>query len=268
MDLFKLLLLKFKDTVVKQNVSIYLNSQTEIKDSYLISNFPIIRSLEEDFKELGYIFERQANKLSLLKKQLSRKEKIEILGANFSKVIELDLAIQLQASFYENLAPMAKLNKAKLFEKKQLEVILKNINAERVIFAYEIYNKMMDKIGAYRSYRRNKNNKSIINYLKIKVKDINKYSFLNTGDFFLLSLYSLISQKKFGSLPPIDKKNKINFNDWSARATSEFDIIFKECIQIIFEEINKGEGKQVATLTKNKDFHRSLVQRVNEKYTT
>lgn len=114
---------------------------------------------------------------------------------NNNKAIELDLAIQLQASFYEGLAPVAKLNKAKLFERKNLEIILKNINATRVAFAFEVYNKMMGRISEYRSYRRNRKNKNILKYLNIKAKEINDYSFLNTGDFFLISTFSVISQK-------------------------------------------------------------------------
>jgi hypothetical protein len=195
--LVQVTIIEIVDPIIKQNISIYLNSQTEIKDSYLISNLPIIRALENDLKDLGYFFERQANKLELLKKRLSRKEKTQLLGVNNSKAIELDLAIQLQASFFENLAPVAKLNKAKLFEKKNLETILKNINAARVAFAFEIYNKIMEKISEYRSYRRNKKNKNILKYLNIKAKDINDYSFLNTGDFFVISIFSAISQKRF-----------------------------------------------------------------------
>ncbi|MES5869073.1 AIPR family protein [Bacillus cereus] len=259
--------IEIKDPVVKQNISIYLNSQTEIKDSYLISNFPIIRSLEEDLKELGYIFERQANKLALLKNQLSRKEKTEILGVNNSKSIELDLAIQLQASFYENLAPVAKLNKAKLFEKKNLAVILKNITAERVAFVFELYNRIMDKISDYRSYKRNKKRTDILVYLEIGSDDINDYSFLNTGDFFLISLCSLISQKRYGSLPPINQKVKTNFKEWSERVSDEFDDIFKESVKIMYDAIKAdASGKQVATLTKSRDFHKKLVQEVNNKY--
>lgn len=259
--------IEIKDPVVKQNISIYLNSQTEIKDSYLISNFPIIRSLEEDLKNLGYIFERQANKLALLRKQLSRREKTELLGVNNSKAIELDLAIQLQASFYENLAPVAKLNKAKLFEKKNLEIILKNITAEKVIYVFEIYNKMMEKISDYRSYKRSKKRIVILEYLGIESKDINDYSFLNTGDFFLISLVSLISQKRFGKLSPLDKKNKVDFTEWSKNVSNDFDEIFKESIQIMYAAIKQDKsGKQIATLTKSRDFHKKLVQKVNQKY--
>ncbi|MBU8589213.1 AIPR family protein [Priestia megaterium] len=265
--LVQVTIIDIKDPNIKQNISIYLNSQTEIKDSYLISNLPIIRTLEDDLKTLGYFFERQANNLELLKKRLSRKEKTQLLGVNNSKAIELDLAIQLQASFYENLAPVAKLNKAKLFEQKNLENILKNINAERVAFAFEIYNKAMERISEYRSHKRNKKNKNILTYLGIKGKEINDYSFLNTGDFFLLSTFSAISQKKYGKLPVIGEKGKINFTNWSNQVMADFDVIFKESINIMFESITEdSSGKQVATLTKNQAFHKSLIQKVNAKY--
>lgn len=259
--------IEIKDPIVKQNISIYLNSQTEIKDSYLISNFPIIRALEEDLKELGYVFERQANKLSLLKKDLSRREKTELLGVNNSKAIELDLAIQLQASFYENLAPVAKLNKAKLFEKKNLESILSNITAEKVVFSFELYNRMMDKISDYRSYKRNKRKTNILDYLDIDSNEINNYSFLNTGDFFLISLLSLVSQKRHGKIEPIDKKVKTSFSEWKGNINEDFDDIFKESIQIMYSTIKEDKsGKQIATLTKSREFHKKLVRKVNQKY--
>src|SRR5690625_5145494 len=87
-------IIEVTDPVIKQNISIFLNSQTEIKDSYLISNLPIVRALEEDLEDLGYFFERQANNLELLKDRLSRKEKAELLGVSNSKAIGLDFAIQ------------------------------------------------------------------------------------------------------------------------------------------------------------------------------
>ncbi|UFU00168.1 AIPR family protein [Radiobacillus kanasensis] len=265
--LVQVTIIEITDPIIKQNISIFLNSQTEIKDSYLISNLPIIRTLENDLSKLGYFFERQANKLGILKKRLSRKEKTKLLGVNNSKAIELDLAIQLQASFYENLAPVAKLNKAKLFEKKHLETILKNINAERVAFAFEIYNKFMEKISDYRSYKRNKKNRIILKYLGIKAKEISDYSFLNTGDFFLISTFAAISQKRFGKLPAIGEKGKVDFTKWTNQVLASFDEIFKESVQLMYEGIKEDKtGKQIATLTKSQAFHKVLMQKVNERY--
>lgn len=265
--LVQVTIIEIIDPIIKQNISIYLNSQTEIKDSYLISNLPIIRALENDLSRLGYFFERQANKLDLLKKRLSRKEKTQLLGVNNSKAIELDLAIQLQASFFENLAPIAKLNKAKLFEKKNLETILKSINAARVAFAFEVYNKFMGKISEYRSYKRNKKNKNILRYLDIKAKDINDYSFLNTGDFFLISTFATISQKRFGKIPAIGEKGKVDFSNWANQVMAAFDDIFKESVQIMSESIAEDtSGKQIATLTKSQAFHKVLIQKVNARY--
>lgn len=265
--LVQVTIIEITDPIIKQNISIYLNSQTEIKDSYLISNLPIIRTLEKDLKDLGYFFERQANKLDLLKKRLSRKEKTQLLGVNNSKAIELDLAIQLQASFYENLAPVAKLNKAKLFEEKSLEAVLKNISASRVAFAFEIYSRIMGKISEYRSYKRSKKSNDILSYLGIEAKKINKYAFLNTGDFFLISIFSAIAQKKYGKLPLLGEKGKVNFVKWTTDVMDDFDDIFKESVQIMYESILQDKsGKQVATLTKNAAFHKVLMQKVNQRY--
>lgn len=258
-------IIEVTDPVIKQNISIFLNSQTEIKDSYLISNLPIVRALEEDLEDLGYFFERQANNLELLKDRLSRKEKAELLGISNSKAIGLDFAIQLQASFYENLAPVAKLNKSKLFEKKNIEKILKNINAERVAFAFEIYNKVMERIKDYRSFRRNNNNMSILTYLGVSSEESDEYLFLNTGDLFLISTLSEVSQRKYGKLPDIEEKNTFNFEDWKKSVEDNFDSLFKKSINIMKECMSEDiTGKQVATLTKNQAFHKELMRKVNE----
>jgi len=250
---------------VKRNISIYLNSQTEIKDSYLISNLPIIRALEKDIEDLGYFFERQANNLELLKKRLSRREKVELLGVNNSKAIELDLAMQLQASFYENLAPVAKSNKSKLFESKNLDKILTNIEAERVVFAFEIYNKIMEKVSDYRSYRRNDRNKNIIEYLNINENEIDNYLFINTGDFFLLSLFSEISQIKFGNIPELNQASSFDFNTWKNNVNENFDEIFIEGIDVMRDCVkNDKSGKQIATLTKSLSFHKELLKALHQ----
>ena len=61
-------IIEITDPLIRQNVSIYLNSQTEIKDSYLISNLPIILNLQDELTSKGYFLERQANQLALIKK--------------------------------------------------------------------------------------------------------------------------------------------------------------------------------------------------------
>lgn len=259
--LVPLTIIEVNDPVIKQNISIYLNSQTEIKDSYLISNLSIIRSLEEDINSKGYLFERQANKIDLMKKRLKRNEKLNLLGVGESKVITLDHAIQLQATFYEDLAPTAKSNKAKLFDEKNIEKILNNIDAERVIIAFEVYNKIMDKISDYRKYKRNSNNDDILKYLEIEEIEINNYSFLNTGDLFLMSIFSKVAQHKLSEIPKLSEKVTVDLVKWKKDVLDRFDEFFKLSINTMRDVFlhEALEYNSVAKNTKNASFHKKLM---------
>ncbi len=262
--------IEINDPVVRQNISIYLNSQTEIKDSYLISNLPIVRQLEQDLKDKGYILERQANQIQNMRKQMSVKEAKKVFGKNNSQVIKLETAIQVYAVFFEDMAPIAKLNKAKLFNnKKNLEKIFKNLNSDKVIFSYNIYTKILEKISDFRKFKRNNNNQDFLNYIAITSDDINSYQFMNTGDLFLLSVFSKICQKRIGNYEQIGKnqinsKDKIQtLRDWTIKAENMFDELLINSINIFKDTVEKDKsGKPISVMTKNASFHRELISAV------
>ena len=144
-------IIEIQDPEVRQNISIFLNSQTEIKDSYLISNLPIILNLETEVAKKGYFLERQANQVKNIKKKKTKKEIEDLFGVGNSKVINLDESIQVYATFFEGMAPTAKLNKAKLFNvRANLEKIFNRLNPEKVIISYKIYKKICEIITMYR----------------------------------------------------------------------------------------------------------------------
>ncbi|AWX53623.1 hypothetical protein AB432_000295 [Brevibacillus brevis] len=118
-----------------------------------------------------------------------------MFGINQSKTISLELAIQLYASVYLNLAPLAKMKKSLLFNEENLPEILNNINADRIIFAFKIYTRIMKIISDYRRCIRSKQKTEILQYLGIKAKDLKQYSFLNTADIFYC-LYMYKSHRK------------------------------------------------------------------------
>lgn len=261
--LVKVSLIQTSNLEIRKNISIYSNSQTEIKDSYLISNLPVIYDLEKLIEEQGYIFERQANKVKLLKQRLSRKEKTEKLGIGNNKVITLESAIQLFATFYMNLAPIAKSNKGKLFESgKTLEKILDQISPEKVILAHVLYGHISKRLKEYRSYRRNEEKTEILDFLKIKDEDINHYLFLNTGDLFLLSGMAVIYKYK------INKKDTEKFNIWSQKVIELKDDVLREAIISMREVINDMDvnSTQISSLTKLQSFHNDYIKFLHTKY--
>lgn len=260
-------IVQITDPSIRQNTSIFLNSQTEIKDSYLISNLPIILNLENDLNEKGYFLERQANQVQNLKTNLSKKEIEEKFGVGYSKVIALDEGVQIYSAFFEEMAPIAKLNKAKLFNSKaNLEKILKNINADKVIISNNIYRKICEVITSYRQYKRNHSKDIILAYLNIDEKLINEYLFMNTADLFLLSVVSKIIAKDICEYDSIGKNGKIStIGYWETEINNNLHAYIRTAIDIIHEcIINDKTGTPPAVLTKNAAFHRQLIDKVIE----
>ncbi|HIG0356661.1 hypothetical protein FC976_18715 [Clostridium sporogenes] len=258
-------IIEVEDSEVRQNISIFLNSQTEIKDSYLISNLPIILNLESDVARKGYFLERQANQVKNIKMKKSKKEIEEIFGVGNSKVINLDECIQVYSTFFEGMAPTAKLNKAKLFNvKSNLEKIFSSLNSEKVIISYKIYKKICEIITMYRRYKRNNSKKHIIDYLKINEENIGSYSFMNTVDLFLLSLVSKEIEQDICRYEDIGKSEKVkNYDEWCEKIKLNLDKYIKHSVSIINEciQVDKS-GNPPAVLTKNATFHKQLIQRV------
>jgi hypothetical protein len=257
------------DPIVRQNISIYLNSQTEIKDSYLISNLPIVMHLEEELKNKGYFLERQANQIENIKKSMNKKQLDELLGKGYSKVINLELAIQVYATFFENLGPIAKLNKAKLFNNnKNLEKIFSSLNAEKVMLAYNVYRYIGDVITTYRRYRRNIKKNDILNYLEIEAGQIDDYIFLNTADIFLLSAFSELVSINICPFTDIGKEidgtvRAKSVDDWIQKVMENLENYTKQSIEYMKESMRKNESnKPPATLTKNATFHNELKSRI------
>lgn len=260
-------IIEIQDPEVRQNISIFLNSQTEIKDSYLISNLPIILNLETEVAKKGYFLERQANQVKNIKKKKTKKEIEDLFGVGNSKVINLDESIQVYATFFEGMAPTAKLNKAKLFNvRANLEKIFNRLNPEKVIISYKIYKKICEIITMYRRYKRNNNKKEIITYLGINESEINMYSFMNTADLFLLSLVSKVIELdicNYEQIGKIKEKNINNYDDWCEKINSNLDEYIKKSIEIMKECIQDDKsGNPPAVLTKNATFHKQLMQKI------
>ncbi len=260
--------IEVEDPEVRQNISIFLNSQTEIKDSYLISNLPIILNLESDVAKKGYFLERQANQVKNIKMKKSKKEIEELFGVGNSKVINLDECIQVYSTFFEGMAPTAKLNKAKLFNvKSNLEKIFGSLNSEKVIVSYKIYKRICEIITMYRRYKRNNSKKQIIDYLEINEGDIGSYSFMNTADLFLLSLVSKEIEQDICRYEEIGKGDKSkNYAEWCEKIQLNLDKYIKDSVNIIKEciKIDKS-GNPPAVLTKNTTFHKLLIQKIMDK---
>lgn len=185
------------DFDLRAKITEFLNSQTQIKDSYFLANNPFIRALQMELEEKGYFMERLVNeydyKFSLNKvKQYDKKH-----------VLKLEKVIQIYAAFYCNeYAARAKRGKGELFNKKVAEVLVSEINADKVIHAYAWYEKLSQALSIYRKCRRSNNVKmEFFEYIDADVSEsaydveMDKYIFLNTGDLIILNAIANIENK-------------------------------------------------------------------------
>lgn len=185
------------DFDLRAKITEFLNSQTQIKDSYFLANNPFVRALQIELEEKGYFLERLINeyeyKLSLNKVKEYEKKKI----------LKLEKVVQIYAAFYHNeYAARAKRGKGELFDKTTVEVLVSGIDAEKVIHSYEWYEKICGALTVYRKCRRSSSVRmDFFEYIDCDVEEDNyyeemdKYAFLNTGDLLLLNTISNLEKK-------------------------------------------------------------------------
>ncbi len=238
-------IIEINDYDQRAKITEYLNSQTPIKDSYFISNHTIVRELQKNLLEKGYYLERQINETEYKKKYGEK------INKNL-KIIKLENTIQYYVAYWDNKnASLAKRGKGALFNSDKIEGFLKDINAEKVIEAHEMYDKISKVITMYRKMRRNKNNTEFADFLKTTNEyienNINKYLYLNTGDILLLNATRNLKNKY--------QELNIEFDDIK---------LIKDSIEICGEIIKEKDTTSTASLTKNATIFQSVVQYIND----
>lgn len=184
--------IKIKKYSERAKITKYLNSQTQIKESYFIANHPIVRDLQEDLLKDNYYLERQTNELSHKQKYDS-----EYLKGKELQVLNLSDVIQRYTGYYvDKYAHIAKSGKGALFENDNIEEILGGINAEKAIKSFEVYEKISSIITLYRRMRRNNEKNDFLRYLGVKKEEFvfNEYLFVNTTDILLLNTVHKLSE--------------------------------------------------------------------------
>lgn len=182
-------IIETSDFDLRASITEYLNSQTKIKDSYFLANDSFVRELQSELLKKGYFLERLINEYSY-KRDLNKIEEYDK-----KKILVLEKVIQIYAVYFHNeYAARAKRGKNELFDKKVIEIIISSIDADKVILATEWYEKVSKVITKYRKCKRsNSINMSFLDFMDLDADDNNyyeelqKYSFLNTGDFLVLN---------------------------------------------------------------------------------
>lgn len=186
-------IIQIKDYDERMKITEYLNSQTPIKDSYFIANHISVRNLQQEMEQKGVFLERQFNEYEY--------KKIRNETVKFNDVVRLEKAIQCYVGYWmDEYAAMAKSGKSSLFDKNKIDTILSDINADKVLIAIEIYDKISDIITLYRKMRRNMLKSEFEVFLKSDSKSmdfcIDDYRYLNTADILLLNTVANLRRRR------------------------------------------------------------------------
>lgn len=187
-------IIKISDYDERANITQFLNSQNQIKESYFISNHTIIRELQKKLCEKNYFLERQINESYFKGKFIN--DKI----SKGKKILKLGDVIQYYTGYYiDKLAATAKRHKNNLFLSDNIEEILSKITPEGVIESYETYKEVSRVITMYRRNRRNRTNTEFSELLNITPSELEEqeaeYLFVNTADILLLNTSKFMKKK-------------------------------------------------------------------------
>lgn len=185
---------KISDYDERSKITQFLNSQNQVKESYFIANHTIVRDLQSKLLEKKFFLERQINEASYKEKYID-----DTVKRDFT-IVKLDDVIQYYAGYYlDKFSATAKRNKNILFSNENIEEILSDITADKVIESYETYQKIAEIITSYRKQRRNKNHEEFAEIMGITNKELEdneqKYLFMNTADILLLNTCKFMKKK-------------------------------------------------------------------------
>lgn len=240
-------IIEISDYNERMKITEFLNSQNPIKDSYFIANHTIIRDLQKVLEDKGYYLERQVNEFEYKKMYGAR-------DINDLTPIKLENVIQYYVGYWlDEYAALAKRGKSLLFDKNKIDEILMEINADRVIEAYNMYNKISKIITSYRRTRRNEKKKEISDFLELSheqfLENVDEYLFINTGDILILNTTRILKEKY--------EKDSTEFDDEKLIKDSIIKIHDK-----LISEFPDGI-KNVSTLTKNTKIFKAIKDYVN-----
>lgn len=171
------------DEQITNDMVYTLNTQNQMKSSYIISNDAIVKNVQDRINnETEFFLEVKNNEFNFEKE---RNKEFNKLAKNS---IDIETFIQVYVAFYNiaNLANLAKNNKANLFESSNVQKIINELDYEKSVRAYRIYLKLMDIIKDYRAYRKNQDKTDILEILDIKPEEISDFKFLNTGNIIIM----------------------------------------------------------------------------------
>jgi len=159
-----------KDYHISEKISETTNSQTPVRSRDLRANDRIQKKLEEQFKAIGYFYERKKNQHQSEAK---------------TKRIDSELLGQIYLAYYLDMPSEAKNQKTIVFGEKYADIFEENeISAVKMLLPYKLYLPLEVMKKEIQKKKRNK-------------QDISeKEAFISRAIFHLLNVIKIIAEKK------------------------------------------------------------------------
>jgi len=166
-----------------EDIVFTLNTQNTMKLSYRISNNDAIKDVQKKINdETEYFLEIKKNEF------YHKKDTQGDFDKKIKNVIDVEIFIQCFVAYFDiqQLGHVTKTSRGSLFTSDRIEKIVPEVDKNKMLASYEAYLKIMEIVKQYRSYRKDNDKKDIISTLGIDEEDIEKFRFLNTGNFIIL----------------------------------------------------------------------------------
>lgn len=121
---------ELKNSLYSSHIAEYTNSQNPVTTRDIRSIDFIQQKLETEFQNIGYYYERKKNQYESMPKK---------------RRIDAEKAGQALMAFYNNMPNEAKNDKKLIFASKYETIFNNNINAEKVLLAYNLYESIEEK---------------------------------------------------------------------------------------------------------------------------
>lgn len=179
---------ELKNSLYSSHIAEYTNSQNQVTTRDVRSIDFIQQKLDTEFQSMGYFYERKKN-------QYENEPK--------NKRIDAEKAGQALMAFYNGMPNEAKNNKRLIFDNKYENVFNTNINAEKVLLAYSLYEEIEN--------RKNKTKKEIID----NEKEYEEKSYIIFSSYYILYILAQIANIKSKNENDfiINKENLLNYYD-------------------------------------------------------
>lgn len=185
-----------------------LNTQNQMRSSYSLSNDQQIKSIQREINaSTKYFLQIKNNEYNHQKSTNTSFSKLK------RNVIDIETAIQAFVAFEDipKLSYISKNSKAQLFTENNRRIIIEEITKKKLLESYEALQIVTKIASLYRSFRKDSTKNSILNILSIGSEEIDRYRFINTGNYLILFALGIYCRKH--NIVPNQKEAVVVINE-------------------------------------------------------